>query len=85
MSNHLEISIGSTSFKVTLDDNTTGVVFKVLLSMTVNMSEMNGNEKYYYLLDGYGFRRECSAHMGSRYGFLYGPYGGGSIAPAGRV
>lgn len=51
MSNNLKISVGSASFKVTLEDNATVTAFKALLPMTVNMSEMNGNEKYYYLPD----------------------------------
>lgn len=49
MSNHLKISIGSSSFNATLEDNATATAFKELLPMTVSMSEMNGNEKYYYL------------------------------------
>lgn len=49
MSNNLKISIGSISFNATLEDNATVTAFKALLPMTVSMSEMNGNEKYYYL------------------------------------
>lgn len=49
MSNNLKITVGSTTFNVILSDNTTATTFKALLPMTVNMSEMNGNEKYYYL------------------------------------
>lgn len=49
MSNNLKISVGPASFNVTLENNATVAAFKVLLPMTVNMSEMNGNEKYYYL------------------------------------
>lgn len=49
MSNNLKISVGSTSFNATLEDNATVSAFKALLPMTVNMSEMNSNEKYYYL------------------------------------
>lgn len=49
MSNNLKISIGSTTFNATLDDNATVTAFKALLPMTVSMSEMNGNEKFYYL------------------------------------
>jgi len=49
MSNNLKISIGSSSFNATLEDNATATAFKTLLPMTVSMSEMNGNEKYYYL------------------------------------
>lgn len=49
MSNNLKISVGSTSFNATLEDNATATAFKALLPLTVSMSEMNGNEKYYYL------------------------------------
>lgn len=49
MSNNLKISIGEVSFNVTLENNATATAFKALLPMTINMSEMNGNEKYYYL------------------------------------
>ncbi|WP_455584202.1 cyclophilin-like fold protein [Bacteroides sp.] len=49
MSNNLKISIGSSSFNATLEDNATATAFKALLPMTVSMSDMNGNEKYYYL------------------------------------
>lgn len=49
MSNNLKISVGSASFTVTLENNAAVTAFKALLPMTVNMSEMNGNEKYYYL------------------------------------
>lgn len=49
MSNNLKISVGSASFTVTLENNATVTAFKALLPMTVKMSEMNGNEKYYYL------------------------------------
>lgn len=49
MTNNLTLSIGSASFNVTLEDNATATAFKTLFPMTINMSEMNGNEKYYYL------------------------------------
>lgn len=49
MSNNLKISVGSASFTVTLENNATVTAFKAFLPMTVNMSEMNSNEKYYYL------------------------------------
>uniref|UniRef100_UPI00402500AC cyclophilin-like fold protein n=1 Tax=Bacteroides cellulosilyticus TaxID=246787 RepID=UPI00402500AC len=49
MNNNLKITVGSVSFSAILEDNVTTRVFKKLLPMTVNMSELNGNEKYYYL------------------------------------
>ena len=49
MNNHLKITVGGISFNATLEENATAAAFKALLPMTINMSEMNGNEKYYYL------------------------------------
>lgn len=49
MSNTMKIKIGSSTFTATLFDNVTATAFKALLPMTVNMNEMNGNEKYYNL------------------------------------
>lgn len=49
MNNNFKISIGEVSFNVTLENNATATAFKALLPMTIDMSEMNGNEKYYYL------------------------------------
>lgn len=45
----IKITIGSQTFSVTLPDNSTGRAFKARLPMTVSMSELNGNEKYYNL------------------------------------
>ncbi|MBQ3471280.1 MAG: hypothetical protein IJH17_02770, partial [Clostridia bacterium] len=36
-------------FTAELEDNETAAEFKDLLPMTINMSEINGNEKYYYM------------------------------------
>lgn len=49
MSNNLKIIVGSASFNATLENNAAATAFKALLPMTINMSELNGNEKYFYL------------------------------------
>ena len=49
MSNKIRIKIGSTSFTATLSDNPTAAAFKVLLPMTIKMTELNGNEKFFDL------------------------------------
>ena len=36
-------------FTATLEDNATATAFKALLPMTINMTELNGNEKYFNL------------------------------------
>jgi hypothetical protein len=45
----MRITIGSMTFTATLEDNPTVTKLKRLLPMTVEMTELNGNEKYYHL------------------------------------
>lgn len=47
--NTLKITVGSVTFTATLAENATAAAFRELLPMTVNMSELNNNEKYYNL------------------------------------
>ena len=42
----MKIKIGNSTFTATLYDNATASAFKSLLPITVNMIELNGNEKY---------------------------------------
>jgi hypothetical protein len=45
----IQLTIGSTAFTATLVDNAEATAFRAILPITVSMSELNGNEKYYYL------------------------------------
>src|SRR4051794_10137453 len=45
-SKQMKIAIGSKNFIAVLDDNATAAAFKALLPVTVEMTELNGNEKY---------------------------------------
>lgn len=45
----LNMKIGNSTFTVTLADNATAQAFADLLPLRLNMSELNGNEKYIYL------------------------------------
>ena len=44
----MKITVGSAVFTATLYDTPTATAFKSLLPLTIDMSELNGNEKYYY-------------------------------------
>ena len=45
----INIIIGNKTFVAEIEDTETGRAFVNRLPMTLNMSELNGNEKYYYL------------------------------------
>ncbi|HMB65026.1 MAG TPA: cyclophilin-like fold protein [Eudoraea sp.] len=45
----IKITVNSKTFTATLLDNDSAKAFKELLPMTINMTELNGNEKYYDL------------------------------------
>ena len=47
MNSNLKITVGSVSFSAVLEDNVTTKAFRKLLPMTVNMSELNGDENRY--------------------------------------
>ena len=44
----MKITIGSAVFTATLNNNVTANAFKAMLPLTINMGELNGNEKFYY-------------------------------------
>jgi hypothetical protein len=47
--NNVWMTIGTARFAVTLEDNPTARAFAQLLPATFDMTELNGNEKYFHL------------------------------------
>lgn len=47
--NTMKITIGTSVFTATLIENATTKAFKALLPLTITMSDLNNNEKFYYL------------------------------------
>lgn len=47
--NVITVQVGDKSFTAQLYDNETAKVFSDMLPLTLNMNELHGNEKYYYL------------------------------------
>ena len=50
-SGKLKITIGSNTFNATFYNNETATAFKTKLPLTIDMKELNGNEKYFDLPD----------------------------------
>ena len=49
LTSKMKITIGTAVFTATLYDNPSANAFKAKLPLTINMTELNGNEKYYDL------------------------------------
>lgn len=47
--NNMKITIGNTIFEVVLENNTTANAFAQILPQSLEMNEINGNEKYCYM------------------------------------
>ncbi|PVX46406.1 hypothetical protein C8C85_2262 [Flavobacterium sp. 103] len=47
----IKITVNSQTFTATLLDNNSAKAFKKMFPLTINMIELNGNEKYYDLLN----------------------------------
>jgi hypothetical protein len=52
MDDTVSIKIGGKEFSATLLDNPTAAAFKAMLPLSINMTELNGNEKYFRFSKG---------------------------------
>lgn len=46
---NMKIKVGTNTFNATLSDNATAAAFQSMLPLTLDMTELNGNEKYFDL------------------------------------
>lgn len=69
---NLKITVGKETFNATLYENKTTQALVALFPMTMDMSEMNGNEKYYYLTNKLPTASEKVGEISSGDLMLYG-------------
>ncbi|MDO4564748.1 MAG: cyclophilin-like fold protein [Clostridia bacterium] len=68
----ITITVGGQSFKAELYDNETADELLARLPLTLDMSELNGNEKYYYFEEDFPTAAERPAEINSGDIMLYG-------------
>ena len=68
----MKIIIGNEQFSATLYDTETAKAFKKLLPLTLDMSELNGNEKYNYLSTSLPTKTERVGNINAGDIMLYG-------------
>ena len=89
----ISITVGSKVFKADIEDTETGKAFIDKLPLTLNMSELNGNEKYCYgvsLPKDDKFYDSIAAgdlmlYSGNCIVLFYGPAGGYSYTRIGKI
>lgn len=69
---NIEITVGDKTFSAKLYDNETAEKFAEMLPLTLDMSELNGNEKYFYLSGDLPTNSKCPDKINSGDIMLYG-------------
>ncbi len=72
VSDSMQITIGDKQFSVTTEQNETVTALEEILPLTLEMSELNGNEKYYYLDAALPSAPEKVGHINKGDVMLYG-------------
>lgn len=68
----IEITVKDRTFSAKLYDSETAEKFAEMLPLTLDMSELNGNEKYFYLSDDLPTNSKCPDKINSGDIMLYG-------------
>ena len=68
----IELTINGKTFTAQIEETETGRAFYDLLPMTLDMSELNGNEKYHYLLSGLPTNAQYCSSLSAGDLMLYG-------------
>ena len=68
----VNVLIGNENFIITLYDNETAAAFAEMLPLTLDMSELNGNEKYFYLDSDLPAKAESVGNIQNGDFMLYG-------------
>ena len=68
----ITLTVGEQAFSATLLDNETAKEFAAMLPMTLDMSELNGNEKYFYMDDSLPTNAEQPGQIHTGDLMLYG-------------
>lgn len=68
----IELAINGKTFTAQIEETETGRAFYDLLPMTLDMSELNGNEKYHYLLSGLPTNAQYCSSLSAGDLMLYG-------------
>lgn len=70
--NQIKITVGDKNFSAVLYDNEAANAFAEMLPLTLDMSELNGNEKYFYLSEDLPTKSERPDKINSGDIMLYG-------------
>ena len=68
----ISVKVGDNTFFAILEDNATAQAFRELCPLTINMSELNGNEKYHYLDTTLPTHASCPGTINAGDIMLYG-------------
>ena len=68
----ITVTVGGTTFSAILEDSETSRALAELLPLTLNMSELNGNEKYFYLDQSLPTDSKCPGQIHTGDLMLYG-------------